>query len=130
MMGRKDKDNGPQAVLWGPERVKQIRVGGREWLAPPNSSAWLKIREVIDQRQDTETPAAHQRVGDEVEGPAQITVLRDGHALSPRIPGRRTAAAHVVTPHLRHTLCRITSLTTLTRAPSVSFGEQTDAVND
>src|SRR3954471_3513142 len=39
-------------------------------------------REVIDQRQDTEAPAAHQRVSHKVERPAQITILRDGHRRS------------------------------------------------
>ena len=36
-------------------------------------------REVIDQRQNAEAPAAHQCVGHEVERPAQVTILRDSH---------------------------------------------------
>jgi hypothetical protein len=38
--------------------------------------------EVIDQREDAEAPAAHQRIRDQVERPAQIAVLRDGHRRS------------------------------------------------
>jgi hypothetical protein len=34
---------------------------------------------VIDQGKDAEAPAAHQRIHDEVERPAQVPVLRDRH---------------------------------------------------
>src|SRR5215218_7020788 len=49
-------------------------------------------REVINQREDAEAPAAHQRVGDEVERPAQIAILRDGHRRSGTESAFATAA--------------------------------------
>ncbi len=52
-------------------------------------------REVIDQREDAEAPAAYQRVGHEVERPAQIAVLRDGHRRSgTESPFATAALAH------------------------------------
>src|SRR6185312_6675453 len=51
--------------------------------------------EVIDQSEDAEAPATHQRVHDEVERPAQIPVLRDRHRRpSAQSPLAATAFAH------------------------------------
>lgn len=51
--------------------------------------------EVIDQGEDTEAPAVCQRVHDEVEGPAQVPILRDGH----RRPGAQSALAASASVH-------------------------------
>ena len=53
------------------------------------------LGEVIYQRQDTEASTAHQRIGYEVERPAQITPLRDHHrCLGAESPLAATALAH------------------------------------
>src|SRR6185312_964865 len=50
---------------------------------------------VIDQGEDAEAPAAHQRVRDEVERPAQVPVLRDRH----RRPGPESPLAAATLAH-------------------------------
>lgn len=45
--------------------------------------------EVINQREDTEAAAVRQRVHDKVEGPAQVSILGNGH----RRPGAQSALA-------------------------------------
>jgi hypothetical protein len=52
-------------------------------------------REVIDQRQYAEAPAVHQYVGDELERPAQIAILRNGHR-------RQGAESPLAPPALAH----------------------------
>jgi len=51
--------------------------------------------EVVDQRQDTEAPAADQCVGHEVERPAQIATLRYRH----RCPGAESPLATATLAH-------------------------------
>ena len=51
--------------------------------------------EVIDQSEDAEAPATHQRVSHEVERPAQIPILRDRHGC----PGAESSLAATTLAH-------------------------------